>query len=110
LSESDDSDGFEQMHLDTERTNQDAINDHDTDDERSTPQPLEDENNSTTDDDAYPDNSAHMKPVPQTKDTAPPRRELPFTRRAGGATTKTPSTMAYEDAEETAGETDDDEL
>jgi hypothetical protein len=110
LSESEDSDGFEQMHLDTERTDQDAINDHDTDDERSTPQPLEDENNSTTDDDASPDNSAHMKPVPQAKDTAPPRRELPFTRRAGGATTKTPSTMASEDAEETAGETDDDEL
>ncbi|KAJ6001767.1 hypothetical protein N7522_006994 [Penicillium canescens] len=110
LSESENSDGFEQMHLDTERANQDAINDHDTDDERSTPQPLEDENNSTTDDDASPDNSAHMKTVPQAKDTAPPRRELPFTRRAGGATTKTPSTMTHENAEETAGETDDDEL
>ncbi|KAJ5317277.1 hypothetical protein N7508_001785 [Penicillium antarcticum] len=110
LSESEDSDGFEQMHLDTERANKDAINDHDADNERSTPRPLEEENNSTTDDDLSPDNSAPLKPVLQAKHTAPPRRDLPFTRRTGGTAAKTSSTVVHQDAEETTGETDDDEL
>jgi hypothetical protein len=109
LSESEDSDVFEKMHVDTERIDQGTINSHETNDERST-QPLEDENNSTTDNDSSPDSSAHLKSVPQAREGIPPRRELPFTRRLGGKATKTPLTVAHEDAEETAGETDDDEL
>ncbi|KAJ5775969.1 uncharacterized protein N7511_000980 [Penicillium nucicola] len=110
LSESEDSDGFEKMHIDAEQADQEAINDQNRDHERSTPQRLEEEKNNTTDDDSSPDDYADVKSVPQPRDTAPPRRELPFIRRTGGAAMKSSSTMTHEDAEETAGETDDDEL
>lgn len=111
MSDTDDSDGFEQMDIDPIKADRDASGNQDTDDEEhSTPHPLDDEqNNSTTDDDSSQDESAQLKRVSPARDTAPPQRDLPFAKRTGGPI-KTAPTQPSEDAEETAGETDDDEL
>ncbi|KAJ5603547.1 hypothetical protein N7537_006503 [Penicillium hordei] len=112
MSDTDNSDGFEQMDIDPIKTDRGTSNNQDTDDEEpSTPHPLDDEqNNSTTDDDSSQGESAQLKRVSPAKDTAPPRRDLPFAKRAGGPIKRTAPTQPSEDAEETAGETDDDEL
>ncbi|CAG7935482.1 unnamed protein product [Penicillium nalgiovense] len=111
MSDTDDSDGFEQMDIDPIKTDRGAPNNQDTDDEeRLTPHPLDDEhNNSTTDDDSPQDEPVQPKRVSPARDTAPPQRDLPFAKRTGGPI-KTAPTKPSEDAEETAGETDDDEL
>ncbi|KAJ5955704.1 hypothetical protein N7501_009983 [Penicillium viridicatum] len=112
MSDTDDSDGFEQMDIDPIKTDRGISNNQDTDDEEpSTPHPLDDEqNNSTTNDDSSQDESAQLKRVSPARDTAPPQRDLPFAKRTGGPIKRTASTQPSEDAEETAGETDDDEL
>ncbi|CDM35586.1 hypothetical protein DTO013E5_9834 [Penicillium roqueforti] len=110
MSDTDDSDGFEQMDIDPIKTNPDAFNNQDTDEEHSTPHPSDGEqNSSTTDDDSSQDESAQLKRVSPARDTAPPQRDLPFAKRTGGPIKTTPA-QPSEDAEETAGETDDDEL
>jgi hypothetical protein len=93
------------------------------DEERATPQPLEDEENNTTTDDekeapATSQRSASEQPPLKSsereappKAAAPPRRDLPFTRRGRPAqTTSEPRSEPLVVEEETAGETDDDEL
>lgn len=92
------------------------------DEERATPQPLEDGEDTTTDEEeevpatsqrSVPERTK-VKPSEQEaapKEAAPPRRELPFTRRGPPGQTKAepqPEPIAAD--EETAGETDDDEL
>ena len=110
MSDTDDSDGFEQMDIDLIKPDPGTSNNQDTDEEHSTPHPSDGElNNSTTDDDSSQDESAQLKRVSPVRDTAPPQRDLPFAKRAGGPV-KTAPTQPSEDAEETAGETDDDEL
>ncbi|KAJ5431930.1 hypothetical protein N7445_008428 [Penicillium cf. griseofulvum] len=111
MSDTEDSDGFEQMDIDQTKTDRGASNNQDTDDEeRSTPHPLDGgQNNSTTDDDSSQDEYAQLKRASPARDIAPPQRDLPFVRRAGGIK-RTAPTPPSEDAEETAGETDDDEL
>ncbi|KAJ5794435.1 hypothetical protein N7457_001034 [Penicillium paradoxum] len=110
LSDTEDSNGFED--IDLIQAGQDAINDQATgDEERSTPHFLGDEqDNSTTDDDLLQDDSARLGRSSTARDTGPPRRNLPFVRRTSRAIQKTAPVMDEEDAEETAGETDDDEL
>jgi hypothetical protein len=112
LSDAEDSDGFEQMDIDPAKSDRVDTNDQDTDDEgRSTPHHLDGEqDNSSTDDDSSQDDSVQRKRVSPARDTAPPPRDLPFARRTAGPTKTTAQTAAHEDDEETAGDTDDDEL
>ncbi|KAJ5836135.1 hypothetical protein N7447_002161 [Penicillium robsamsonii] len=112
MSDTDNSDEFEQMDIDPIKTDQGPSTNQDTDDEeRSTPHPLDDEqNNSTTDDDSSQDEPAQLKRASPARDTAPPQRHLPFAKRTSGPIKRTAPTQPSEDAEETAGETDDDEL
>lgn len=121
-------DGFEQMDVDRKDADDAAAYAQETEDEeRSTPQPLEDEegNTATNDELEAPGPSQRSAPVqtkinpperpaPRKEATPPPRRELPFSRR--GLTTATASSKPEPQPvpsavdEETAGETDDDEL
>ncbi|CAI7620747.1 unnamed protein product [Penicillium glandicola] len=113
MSDIDDSDGFEQMDIDPIQTDRVVSDDQDTDDEEelSVPHPLDDEqNNSTMDDDSSQDESAQLKRISPARDIAPPQRNLPFTKRTGGPIKRAAPTKRSEDTEETAGETDDDEL
>ncbi|CAG8906854.1 unnamed protein product [Penicillium egyptiacum] len=113
MSDTDNSDGFEKMDIDKIKSDRNAPNNKATDDEEhSTSHPLDDEqNNSTTDADSSQDEPAQLKRVSPARDTAPPRRDLPFASRTSGPM-KTALTQPQpsEDGEETAGETDDDEL
>ncbi|QQK42762.1 DNA double-strand break repair and VJ recombination XRCC4 [Penicillium digitatum] len=90
MSDTDDSDGFEQMDIDPMKTDRGTSNNQDLDDEGpSTSHSLDNEpSNSTTDDYSSQD------------ETPPLKRVSP----------KTDSTQPRKDAEETEGETDDDEL
>ncbi|KAF7115103.1 hypothetical protein CNMCM5793_001337 [Aspergillus hiratsukae] len=127
-SEPESEDGFERMEVDRDGQNDSRSYDQETEDEQtSTPQPLEDdENNNTGEALASPsienereNNKQTSTETPQdstivTNPAAPPpRRELPFVKKPQ-ANHLTPrpseSVAAGEDAEETAGETDDDEL
>lgn len=118
-------DGFEEMQMD-HAGNQGREQDQETDDEeRSTPQPLEDEGDhgTTTDEESV---LSHVEPGnendgvkksdisngPMLKDSAasPPRRELPFARRAPKKEVQSQPHQAEYDVESTTGETDDDEL
>ncbi|KAJ5145625.1 uncharacterized protein N7515_000189 [Penicillium bovifimosum] len=104
MSDTEDSDGFEQMNIDPAKSDRVDTNDQDTDDEgRSTPQ------DSSTDDDLSQDDSVQQKRASPARDTAPPPRDLPFARRTAVPTQARAQTVTHED-EETAGETDDDEL
>ncbi|OQD96518.1 hypothetical protein PENVUL_c089G07450 [Penicillium vulpinum] len=110
MSDTDDSDGFERMDIDPMKTDPGAYNNQDIDDEeRSTPEPLDEEQNNSTTDDSSQDESAQLRRVSPARDTAPPRRDLPFAKRTG-PNKKTVSAPSSKDAEGTAGETDDDEL
>lgn len=112
-------DGFETMEVDQDK-NQDREAEQETDDEQpSTPEPLEDEGDGTTDDESVPspvengkkDGGAQKPSInrPPLKEPAapPPRRELPFARRTPG---QKETRRTEVDAESTDGETDDDEL
>ncbi|KAJ5381040.1 uncharacterized protein N7496_003468 [Penicillium cataractarum] len=117
-------DGFEQMDVDRKEADVKARYDQETEDEeRATPQPLEDEEGNTTTDDEDEAPATSQRSVPQRatvkpserealpKEAAPPRRELPFTRRGPSAQAKPePQPELSAAGEETAGETDDDEL
>ena len=105
------SDGFERMDIDPKKIDRGPANDQETDDEgHSTPEPLDEENNSSTDDRSSEDEPAQPKRVAPAKETGPPQRELPFAKRARNTTKSNTPNTAKEDPEETAGETDDDEL
>ncbi|KAJ5176456.1 uncharacterized protein N7482_002333 [Penicillium canariense] len=126
LDDQDDSDdGLERMDIDRNGADEGSGDGQDTDDEgRATPQPLEEgDDHTTTDDESeapVPSQQsasergrarASERSVRPSKEPAPPRRELPFTRR--GPTTQAQTERQPEPsavAEETAGETDDDEL
>ncbi|CEJ62077.1 hypothetical protein PMG11_10589 [Penicillium brasilianum] len=103
--------GFEQMDVDRKGADARAQYDQETEDEeRATPQPLEDEEDNTTTDDEEDAPATSEREAPP-KAAAPPRRELPFTRRGRPAqTTSEPRSESLVAEEETAGETDDDEL
>lgn len=124
--ESESGDGLEEMHVD-HVGNQGREQDQETDDEeRSTPQPSEDEgdNGTTTDEESVLSHAElekkddgvqnfNISNGPMLKDPAasPPRRELPFARRVPEK--KDVQSQPYQtedDVESTAGETDDDEL
>ncbi|KAJ5718724.1 hypothetical protein N7488_004370 [Penicillium malachiteum] len=109
-------DGFEKMEVDQGRSGN-SLEDRDTEDE--------DENGGTTTDDdsdgSMQDEVPPRKSQEQGNDkprrsntkevTPPPRRELPFTRRKPAAQPEAiPVQSEVNEAEETAGETDDDEL
>ncbi|KAJ5556922.1 hypothetical protein N7494_000837 [Penicillium frequentans] len=118
MSDGDGDTEFERMDIDQHK-GEDSFIDQDTDAEgQSTPQQLEEGNATTDDESGDPETAQAPAESDQTKEfegsssktaAPPPRRELPFTRRE-------PSTKAgaapapSEAAEETAGETDDDEL
>ncbi|OQE34367.1 hypothetical protein PENCOP_c019G08187 [Penicillium coprophilum] len=112
MSDTDDSDEFEQMDIDSMETDRGASNPQDTNEEEcSTSHPLDDEqSNSTTDNDSSQGEPIQLKRTSPARDTAPPRRALPFAKRTGGPIKRPAPTQPSEDAEETAGETDDDEL
>jgi hypothetical protein len=115
-------DGFEKMDVeDRKHVNQGA--DEETADEgRSTPEPLEDESGTASDDDdvefalstsrSQRGNRGSQGSLEQTAaNSPPPRRELPFAKK----TEKEPgpghlSSQARQDPVESGGETDDDEL
>lgn len=117
-SESDD--GFENMDVDKSRPGGVPEEPEETDDgQASTPQPLEEEEASTTDEEPKPppiessqgrSNEPSDRPAAKTPSAPPPRRELPFVRRAQDGKQSQTQPRPTEDAEETAGETDDDEL
>ncbi|KAF4222096.1 hypothetical protein CNMCM8980_001327 [Aspergillus fumigatiaffinis] len=127
-SESDSEDGFERMEVDHDGQNDGRSDDQETEDEEtSTPQPLEDDGNTNTGE-ALPspsvenereDNKQASGETPQTSTiltnsaVPPPRRELPFVKKPQVnhmPPRSNESVAAGEDAEATAGETDDDEL
>lgn len=113
--------GVEQMDVDQKIVGDGSLVDQDTDDGgQSTPQPLEEDENTATDNelDAPTEAATPAARLEQTAsstrssrpdETAPPRRELPFTRR-GPSLAKDSRPAPDLAAEETAGETDDDEL
>lgn len=118
--EPDSDDGFEKMEIDEAGALDDPEENRETDDgRRSTPQPLEEEDNTTTDEEFAPlsieqgretctqgptSTVSVERPVLGEPSTVPPRRELPFIRRAHR---ENKSHQTEEEPEETAGETDD---
>ncbi|KAL2013427.1 hypothetical protein VTN00DRAFT_952 [Thermoascus crustaceus] len=126
--------GFEKMEIDEARDQHLSEQDEATDEGRhSTPQPLENEEETATDEELSPPPRGVVKiskkegeeagkvpgrPVTAKPPSPPPRRELPFKRKTAAKShtkliateeNQKPAQLA-EDAEETAGETDDDEL
>lgn len=105
--------GFEQMDVDENRVDDgsqidqdtDQATNEDTDNEvHSSPQ-LPGMNPATDDElDDSPAQATQPEAASEDRRAAPPQRELPFTRR------DQPRAGSREDAEETAGESDDDEL
>ncbi|RHZ43971.1 uncharacterized protein CDV56_101076 [Aspergillus thermomutatus] len=127
--ESESEDGFEKMEVDHDVQNDGRSDDQETEDEQtSTPQPLEDDENTNTGEalsspsieNEREDSKQASSETPQDSTiltnsaVPPPRRELPFVKKLQVnrhlATRPNESVAAGEDAEETAGETDDDEL
>jgi hypothetical protein len=103
---------FEQMDVDENRVDDgsqidqdtDQATNEDTDNEvHSSPQ-LPGMNPATDDELDSPAQATQPEAASEDRGAAPPRRELPFTRR------DQPRAESREDAEETAGESDDDEL
>ncbi|EAW24195.1 uncharacterized protein NFIA_037690 [Aspergillus fischeri NRRL 181] len=127
-SESDSEDGFERMEVDHDGQNDGRSDDQETEDEEtSTPQPLEDDENTNTGEalaspsieNEREDNKQASGETPQNSTiltnsaVPPPRRELPFVKKPQVnhmPPRSNESVAAGEDAEATAGETDDDEL
>ncbi|KAF9883036.1 hypothetical protein FE257_004319 [Aspergillus nanangensis] len=127
--DSESEDGFEQMELDRPDDRQNSEKHKEINEkEQSTPQPFEEEGNNTTDSDSDSSVQSPRKessndsqinssrePVrrPATKEsTPPPRRELPFTRKTDVKrhVAETRPHRQNEAAEDSTGETDDDEL
>ncbi|KAL2802896.1 hypothetical protein BJX63DRAFT_91751 [Aspergillus granulosus] len=109
-SESDD--GFEKMDVDQNQRAEDGPDEETDDQGRSTPQPMEDEDTTTDDEGFAALTEVEGKQEPPGRAIArspPPRRELPFARRAQKVSTPAKS-PPVQDSDETGGETDDDEL
>lgn len=104
--------GFEQMDVDENRTDDgsqigpdtDQATDEDTDNERQLSSQPPEMRPATDDELDLPGQATQSEAASQQARAAPPRRELPFTRR--DQQREEPS----EEAEDTAGESDDDEL
>jgi hypothetical protein len=127
-SESNSEDGFERMEVDHDGQNDGRSDDQETEDEEtSTPQPLEDDEITNTGEalaspsveNEREDNKQASGETPQKSTiltnsaVPPPRRELPFVKKPQVdhmPPRSNESMAAGEDAEATAGETDDDEL
>lgn len=118
---------FEEMQVDSVGRREREEDQETDEEERSTPQPLEEEgdNGTTTDEESVSwlaeqekkddgAQSPNMSNRPMLKEPAapPPRRELPFAKRASEKKEVQNQTYQTEDdnIESTAGETDDDEL
>lgn len=118
MSDGDGDTEFERMDIDQDK-GEDSLIDQDTDAEgQSTPQQLEEGNATTDDESGDPETAQAPAESDQTKElegsssrtaAPPPRRELPFTRREPSAKAGA-APAPSEVAEETAGESDDDEL
>jgi hypothetical protein len=126
--ESDSEDGFERMEVDHAGQNDGRSDDQETEDEQtSTPQPLEDDENTDTGEalasppienerEGYKQASSKTpqnSTILTNSAVPPPRRELPFVKKSqvNYLTSRSNESVATEeDAEATAGETDDDEL
>ncbi|KAL2863454.1 uncharacterized protein BJX67DRAFT_384611 [Aspergillus lucknowensis] len=117
--DSDSEDGFEKMDVDKSNKQGDFKADEETDnEERSTPQPLEDEDTTTTDDEASAASAEGSErgdirrrglPKRSLQASPPPRRELPFARRTQKAAAPAESSPPCGPGQ-TGRETDDDEL
>jgi hypothetical protein len=103
-SDGDSDDGFEQMDIDETRADDGSRLDQDTD--QATDQATDDEGLSSSEPLVTKPGTEIESPTQQHNNTraAPPRRELPFTRRQQSRE------QSREDADEIAGESDDDEL
>ncbi|KAI9372397.1 hypothetical protein BJX61DRAFT_451163 [Aspergillus egyptiacus] len=117
--ESGSEDGFEKMDVEVAKRHTDVEADEETDDEgQSTPQPIEDEDNTTDDEGPTPpvrnqneEDKREQRPAGLVVgESPPPRRDLPFTRRAQKDSAPSRQSPAWQMAEGTGGETDDDEL
>lgn len=113
--DSESEDDFEDMDVDKRDEGIEGGDNGMDDDDRETPQPLEEEDGTTTDDEDLPpprtvENAGSKtadRPSAKKPDSPPPRRELPFTRKNQP---QPQPQLTAEGAEDTAGETDDDEL
>ncbi|OJJ54001.1 hypothetical protein ASPSYDRAFT_82264 [Aspergillus sydowii CBS 593.65] len=118
--ESDGDGGFEKMHTDELKQQVGNVADEETDDEgTSTPQPFEDDDNATSDDEDLVSSAKgpqqrnrrsqglHEQAVAKSP---PPRRELPFLNRTGEKPTLTRPSPVQRSPDEAGGMTDDDEL
>ncbi|KAL3483732.1 hypothetical protein BJX62DRAFT_70381 [Aspergillus germanicus] len=115
--EEEDDDGFEKMDIDQKQRADEGSGQETDDQERSTPQPMENEDITTEDegsaasthDTRKEDQERQEPPRRALARSPPPKRELPFARRAQKepVPAKSPSEP---DSDETEGETDDDEL
>lgn len=116
-----DSDQFEKMDVDQKR--EDTTGNQETDDDQPSTQLSEKEEQTATDDEELDQppsaervlsteagRSTHAKRGSPPKVAPSPRRELPFASRLGAPRTTTQLEQTNGDTEETAGETDDDEL
>ena len=113
--------GHQNMEIDTSRDGKVPEGDNETDyGQESTPQPSDEEDGTTAeeeepnplqikeDEGPNPSSNTQRSNVPGDP---PPRRELPFTRKPkGGKETQMSRHRAQDDIEDTAGETEDDEL
>lgn len=113
--------GFEDMEIDKSRDGNIPEGGNETEDgQQSTPQPSEEEDGTTADEEPNLlqikgregtqklESTAQRRKAPEVP---PPRRELPFTRKTqGGKGTDTQVSRAKNDLVDTAGDTDDDEL
>ncbi|KAL4894650.1 hypothetical protein BDV59DRAFT_200979 [Aspergillus ambiguus] len=125
--QSDSEDEFERMDVDKPQRGRDLLEPDGTDDDQqSTPQPLEENEDTATDDESSSpaaeqeqddrDKESDVKrlserPKMKQPSNPPPRRELPFSRRPPAKKDSPGKSSAQQNAdEETAGETDDDEL
>ncbi|KAL4788407.1 hypothetical protein BJX76DRAFT_353162 [Aspergillus varians] len=120
VDEPDSDNGFEKMDIDKSKQQVDNRAEEETDDEgQSTPQPLEDEDNTTSDGEgSVPsvkgsprgDRRRQSSPEHIVTKSPPPRRELPFARKTEKKLVPTQQSAAQHDLDEIGGETDDDEL
>ncbi|RJE26082.1 hypothetical protein PHISCL_01607 [Aspergillus sclerotialis] len=114
--------GGQDMEIDTSRDGKGSEGDNETDDgQQSTPQPSDEEDGTTADEESsslqIKEDESRPTLSPKTQRSQvpggpPPRRELPFTRKSQGQKESQVKSHRVEDnvEEDTAGETDDDEL
>ncbi|RDW93217.1 uncharacterized protein DSM5745_00539 [Aspergillus mulundensis] len=112
-------DGFEKMGAEKSKHHANHGMDEGTDDEgQSTPEPIEDDGGTSSDDEnAYSnrrsqrgDGQERRLPAQAASNSPPPRRELPFAGKLGKEPNSRHSSPVQKDPDEIGGETDDDEL